>query len=134
MDVSRIGQGGQISFDNMSTKIDTGNSKQVTDVNDPQPVVPKASMGEGEAVDGQIKKDSPSEEEVKKALDKLSKFLEDDNTSVEYQFHNTFKNDLMIKIVNKNTNQVILEVPPKKVLDLVAKMVEMVGILFDKKA
>ena len=48
--------------------------------------------------------------------------------------YSVFKNDLMIKITDKDTNQVVLEVPPKQILDLVAKMCEMVGIFFDKKA
>jgi len=43
-------------------------------------------------------------------------------------------NQIMIKIVDNKTKDVLLEVPPKKILDMVAKMCEMVGILVDKKA
>ncbi|MBW1960455.1 MAG: flagellar protein FlaG [Deltaproteobacteria bacterium] len=39
----------------------------------------------------------------------------------------------VVKVVNKDTQKVIREVPPEKILDLAAKLEEMIGILFDKK-
>jgi flagellar protein FlaG len=74
------------------------------------------------------------EVDVQKAVDKLNKFLEDDKTHAEYEIHPTFKNDVMIKIVDDKTGNVVLEVPPKKILDMIAKMCEMVGVMVDKKA
>jgi flagellar protein FlaG len=38
-----------------------------------------------------------------------------------------------IKVIDKETEQLIREIPPKDLLDLAAKMDEMIGILFDKK-
>ena len=73
------------------------------------------------------------EVDVKNAVDKLNKFLEDDKTHAVYEFHSKF-NDLMIKIVDDNTGDVVLEIPPKKILDMIAKMCEMVGVMVDKKA
>lgn len=73
------------------------------------------------------------EEEIVKAVDKLNKFLQDDNTSAEYTVHEVF-GDVMIKIIDNDTKEVLMEVPPKKILDLVAKMCELAGVLVDKKA
>lgn len=73
------------------------------------------------------------QKDLKSALDKLNKFLEDNKTHAEYSVHKKLK-DVMIKIVDDKTGQVIKEIPPKKILDMVAKMCEMVGMLFDKKA
>lgn len=73
------------------------------------------------------------EVDVKKAVDKLNKFLEDDKTHAVYEVHSKFK-DLMIKIVDDKTGDVVLEIPPKKILDMIAKMCEMVGVMVDKKA
>ena len=42
-------------------------------------------------------------------------------------------NDIMVKIYDVRDNKVIKEIPPKKVLDMVAKMLEMVGLLVDEK-
>lgn len=72
-------------------------------------------------------------EEVNKAVDKLNKFMEDEDIHAEYEVHDKF-NQIMIKIIDNKTKDVLLEVPPKKILDMVAKMCEMVGILVDKKA
>lgn len=127
MDVGKVSQGGQNSFDNINQKSEI--------VSAPQSVVVTKLVGENASNSENKEKAQPyNEKELKKALDKLSGFLEDSSTRIEYQYHGKFRNDLMIKIVDKNTNAVILEVPPRKILDLVAKMMEMVGILFDKKA
>ena len=40
----------------------------------------------------------------------------------------------MIKIIDDKTKQVIMEVPPKKILDMCAKLCELAGVLVDKKA
>lgn len=82
---------------------------------------------------------SYTEKDVNKAIDKFNKVAEDEgiyaerSERAEYAFHDKL-NQLMIKIVDKKTNEVLLEVPPKKILDMVAKMCEMVGILVDQKA
>lgn len=70
--------------------------------------------------------------DLDKAVNKLNKFLEDDKTRAELSYHDRLKT-LMVKIVDEKTDKVILEVPPEKVLDMVASMCEQVGIL-DKKA
>ena len=73
-----------------------------------------------------------SEKDAKETVDKINKFLQGENTHAEYAIHEGFK-DIMIKIVDNDTKQVIREIPPKKVLDMVQKLCEMVGIMFDKK-
>ncbi|MBU3135996.1 flagellar protein FlaG [Clostridium gasigenes] len=73
------------------------------------------------------------EEDIAKAIDKLNKFLQEDNTRAEYSVHEVL-GDIMIKIIDNDTQEVLMEVPPKKILDLVAKMCELAGILVDKKA
>ncbi|MEG0296302.1 MAG: flagellar protein FlaG [Clostridium sp.] len=73
------------------------------------------------------------EEDVAKAVDKLNKFLTGDNLEATYEKHEVF-GDIMIKIVNTNTKEVVLEVPPKKILDLVAQLCKMVGVIVDDKA
>ena len=42
-------------------------------------------------------------------------------------------NRITIKIIDKQTKQVIKEVPPEKTLKMIAKVWEMAGILVDKK-
>jgi flagellar protein FlaG len=39
----------------------------------------------------------------------------------------------IVKVVNKETDQTIREIPPEELLNLAAKLDEMLGILFDEK-
>ena len=130
MEVRNIGQGGQTSFDNTSPKAEKSNAIGGEAISTQSVTVAQRPVAENAQ---KHEPNSISEKELKEAVDKLSKFIEDDNTQIQYQYHSKF-NDLMIKIVNKDTKEVLLEIPPQKILDLVAKMMEMVGVLFDKKA
>ena len=74
-----------------------------------------------------------SEKQVKNAVGKINKLLEGEGTHVQYEKHDVL-NQMIIKVIDNNTNEVIREIPSKKILDMVAKMCEMAGILVDKKA
>ncbi|MBU3193980.1 flagellar protein FlaG [Clostridium algidicarnis] len=74
-----------------------------------------------------------SKDDIKVSVEKLNKFLQDENVHAEYEMHEKL-NQIMIKIVNTDTKEIIMEIPPKKIIDMVAKMCEMVGLLVDKKA
>lgn len=69
--------------------------------------------------------------DLDKAVNKLNKFLEDDNTRAEYSVHKDL-GIVMIKIVDKDTDKVILELPPEKILNMVASMCKQVGLLDEK--
>lgn len=95
--------------------------------------VKSASDGANINKSTEIRTKEIKELDVKKAVDKLNVFLEDDKTHAVYEIHPKFK-DVMIKIVDDKTGAVVLEIPPKKILDMIAKMCEMVGVMVDKKA
>lgn len=80
----------------------------------------------------QESKDGLDPKELDKAVKKLNKFLEDDKTHAQYSVHKDL-GTLMIKIIDDVTDKVILELPPEKILDMVASMCKQVGLL-DKKA
>jgi flagellar protein FlaG len=71
--------------------------------------------------------------DLKKAVNKLNNFLKDEHTHAEYSVHEKL-GTLMIKIVDDSTKETIMELPPKKILDMVAKMCELAGVVYDKKA
>ena len=73
------------------------------------------------------------ENEVKNAVKKINKFLDGDGTHVQYEKHDVL-NEMIVRVIDNNTNEVIKEIPSKKILDMVAKMCEMAGVLVDKKA
>ena len=69
-------------------------------------------------------------EKIHKALEILSEQLP--NTEAKFDIHDE-TNRVTIKLVDKDTKEVIKEIPPEKTLDTLAKCMEMAGILVDKK-
>ncbi len=69
-------------------------------------------------------------ESIKKAVEQLNKNLS--HSSAIFGIHEK-TNRLTIKIVDKETKEVIKELPPEKTLDMIAKVWEIAGILVDEK-
>ena len=71
-----------------------------------------------------------SEGQLKEAVAKINKSM--GNTEAIFGFHDK-THRVTIKLVNKETNEVVKEIPAEKTLDLIAKAWEMAGILVDEK-
>lgn len=71
-----------------------------------------------------------SSEQIKKAVENLNKNLS--HSEAVFGIHEE-TNRVTIKIVDKDTKEVIKEVPPEKTLDMIAKVWEIAGILVDEK-
>lgn len=75
---------------------------------------------------------STGEEQVVKALDRALKVLEGPTTTFEVSVHKE-TNSIMVKVLNKETGELIREIPHEKTLDLVASMMEIAGIMVDER-
>jgi flagellar protein FlaG len=75
---------------------------------------------------------SLSKEKTEKVVKSMNDFLKASNTQLVFKFHDELK-EYYVAIVDENTNQVVKEIPPKKLLDIYAAMKEYLGILVDKK-
>ncbi|WP_233567157.1 flagellar protein FlaG [Cohnella endophytica] len=73
-----------------------------------------------------------SDHQLVKAIDRAIKNMQGPNTSLEFSVHNKTK-EIMVKVLNKDTGEVIREIPPEKTLDFVAKMWKMAGLLVDER-
>jgi len=75
-------------------------------------------------------------EKLKKELDRiteeLNKALNPLNTTLKFKFDDKV-DELIVKVVDTKENRVIREYPPKEALELMQKMRELMGLLFDKK-
>ena len=71
-----------------------------------------------------------STEQIKKAVEKLNKNLS--HSEAVFGIHET-TNRVTIKIVDKDTKEVIKELPPEKTLDMIAKAWELAGLLVDER-
>ncbi|MEK3825581.1 flagellar protein FlaG [Paenibacillus polysaccharolyticus] len=74
----------------------------------------------------------PGDEQLIKAIDKAVKALQGPTTTLEMSVHEK-THQILVKVLNKETGEVLREIPPEKTLDLVAKMMEIAGIVIDEK-
>jgi flagellar protein FlaG len=73
-----------------------------------------------------------SEKVVIDAIEKANKAISGANRKFEFSIHEKTK-EIMIKVIDSDTNQVVREIPPEKILDMVAKMWEMAGLIVDER-
>lgn len=71
-------------------------------------------------------------------LDKLKKVMEKAVASLPHYSDAKFgihekTNRIVIKLVDRDTQEVIKEIPPEKTLDLLAKRMELAGVLVDQR-
>ena len=71
-------------------------------------------------------------EYLKKAIEEMNRKINNTNEEAIFGVHED-TNRIMIKIVDKDTKEIIKEFPPEKTLDMIAKVWEMAGILVDEK-
>ncbi|NQX47198.1 flagellar protein FlaG [Paenibacillus tritici] len=103
------------------------------DINTSLPVINQASSNEDlKKMENQGIPISLGEEQVVKALDRALKALEGPSTTLEVSMHKQ-TNTIMVKILNKETGELIREIPPEKTLDLVANMMQIAGIIIDER-
>lgn len=92
-------------------------------------------VGETERQDSQSgqngsQNQQPSNEQLKKAVEQLNKSMP--HSEAIFGFHEE-TNRVTIKIIDKDTKEVIRELPPEKTLDMIDKVWELAGILVDEK-
>ncbi|TAH63570.1 MAG: flagellar protein FlaG [Gottschalkiaceae bacterium] len=73
-----------------------------------------------------------SEEEIKSAIGSVNKAINPYDRKLEFSIHEATRY-ISVKVIDTNTDEVIREIPPEKILDMVAKLWEMAGIIVDKK-
>ena len=71
-----------------------------------------------------------SNTQIKKAVDEINKKMH--NSEAIFGIHEA-TNRVMIKIVDKDSKEILKEYPPEKTLDMIAKVWEVAGLLVDEK-
>jgi flagellar protein FlaG len=72
------------------------------------------------------------DDELQKSIEKMLKTLEGDTTSLKFDIHKE-TNTIMVKVIDNDTQKVIREIPSEKLLDMIASIWKLVGIIVDKK-
>jgi flagellar protein FlaG len=73
-----------------------------------------------------------SREKTEKVIASMNDFLKASNSHLKFEFHDDLQ-EYYVTLVDDKTNEVIREIPSKKLLDMYAAMTEYVGLLVDKK-
>ncbi len=80
----------------------------------------------------QTEKFDYNQDDLKRAIADTNRVLFEDNDHFEFKIHEG-TGRIMVKLVDNETDEVIKEIPPEKILDLVASIWDLVGILVDER-
>jgi flagellar protein FlaG len=88
---------------------------------------------EAKPLESQNEAKEKNEEKISEAVDKLNKTAVIFDRSLRFQVHDK-THRTMVSVVDITSDKVIRQIPSEEVLDLVAKMDDYLGLIFDKKA
>lgn len=69
---------------------------------------------------------------LQKKIDELNNIISFLDKDISFKLHDQTER-LMTQVINLETREVIKEIPPEEMLDLIARIHKMVGILIDEK-
>lgn len=73
-----------------------------------------------------------SEKTVIDAIERANRAISIANRKFEFSIHEKTK-QIMVKVINTDTNEVVREIPPEKILDIVAGLMELAGLIVDER-
>jgi len=76
--------------------------------------------------------DEFSKENLKQALESVNEIFEINNKNLSFVYHEGLK-EYYVKLINSETEEVIKEIPSKKLLDAFYEMQKLVGLIVDEK-
>ncbi len=74
----------------------------------------------------------PTEKEIKSKIDQANSELRHAKTGLDFKYHEATKR-VSITVYDKDTKEVIREIPPEKTLDMLEKMWELAGMVVDDR-
>ncbi|MGN1399874.1 MAG: flagellar protein FlaG [Bacillus sp. (in: firmicutes)] len=92
-----------------------------------QQVVAQASKADGDTENVQ-----PSKEIMENAVQGMNGLLKQSDTHLKFEYHEELQ-EYYVAVVDNVTQEVVKEIPPKKLLDIYAAMTNYLGNLFDER-
>ncbi|HJF31267.1 MAG TPA: flagellar protein FlaG [Sporosarcina psychrophila] len=97
----------------------------------------EAAVVQVQAIQEKVQQKADNEQQLpvdkaRQVTDSMNTFLESANTQLRFKFHEKL-NEYYVTIVDSKTDEVIREIPSKKLMDIHAEMREFVGLLVDRK-
>ena len=113
-------------------KVEVAEAPQVSEhiAKDTMAMNTKEASGEGSGGNPQPGSPEAQQVQIKRAVEEINKKA--NNSEAVFGVHEG-TNRVTIKIVDKQTKEVIKEFPPDKTLDMIARVWEMAGLMVDEK-
>ena len=73
-----------------------------------------------------------SDQQIKEAISRANNKMKSHRTRCEFSYHEE-TNRVSIKVLDKDTEEVIREIPPEETLEMIEKMWELAGLLVDER-
>lgn len=78
------------------------------------------------------KDSSVTEQQIKNAITRANNKMKYHRTKCEFSYHEETKR-VSIKVMDKDTEEVIREIPPEETLEMIERMWELAGLLIDER-
>ncbi|MHB8910068.1 MAG: flagellar protein FlaG [Syntrophales bacterium] len=75
-----------------------------------------------------------SNAQVEQMVEQMQGYLDSMNVGIKYSFYGTHGEKVAVNVVNRETGEVIREIPAKEMQILQTKMSELVGMIFNDNA
>ena len=92
----------------------------------------KEIISSANAQNRSIKAMQASQTEIEYVAQAMEKYVNSMQRDLQIQVHQG-TGSIMVKVISKETGKVIREVPPEELLNLAARMEQMMGVLFNGK-
>lgn len=80
----------------------------------------------------ETKAKSWKEEDLTSQIDAMNKLVEMKFTSIQFEQHDKLDRTI-VRVIDRETEEVIKEIPPKEFLDMISSILEFAGIIIDEK-
>lgn len=80
----------------------------------------------------QLKNDNETKVKIQDAVNTMNEMLDINNSTSKFMFHEGLER-YYVTVVNRETEEVVKEIPPKKILDAFYEMQKMLGMIVDEK-
>ena len=115
-----------ISMPNMTQPSINGQTTRPVSTIQVEEVMPLENQGPTTA-DG-----AGTKEKLQQAVDSINEFFEINNSELKFVFHEGLEK-YYVQLVNTDTDEVVREIPSKKMLDVFYEMQKLVGMIVDEK-
>lgn len=95
-------------------------------------VVIQENAANNSGFDSSQNKEQYEEQRLRSALNVANTKMKNTSTRCEFSYHEATKR-VSIKVIDKDTEEVIKEIPPEETLEMVERMWELAGLLVDER-